>query len=71
LYLKDTKKYDTIGETQVITFLQETKKDFADKAKEACYLTLAWYLGIDFLESIYYREFREVFIGAKDTQEIQ
>jgi hypothetical protein len=76
LYLKDTKKYDIIGETQVIAFLQEaqinfTQYDFTDKTKEPWYLTLAWYLGIDFLESIYYREFREVFIGAKDIQEIQ
>lgn len=76
LHLKDTKKYDAVGEMQAIAFLQEaqrnfTQYNFTDRSKESWYLTLAWYLGIDFLESIYYRELREVFIKAKNTQEIQ
>jgi len=76
LRLKDTKKYDTIGETQIISFLQEAQRNFAQynfshKKNESYYLTLAWYLGINFLESIYYRELKEVFISAQDTREIQ
>lgn len=76
LRLKDTKKYDTVGETQVIGFLKEaqrnlTQYNFTDRRKNFLYLSLSWYLGINFLESIYYREFKEVFIDAKDTQQIQ
>lgn len=76
LRLKDTKKYDAIGEVQVIAFLQEAQRNFAqyaftDNTKKFWYLSLAWYLGVDFLESIYYSDFKEIFVSAKDTQEIQ
>ena len=77
LKLKDTKKYECMGEKNILDFLKEAQRNFSqypfkdNKDKGYWYLSLAWFLGVDFLINVCYHDLKEVFLKSEDTQEIQ